>query len=133
MKTLTKSIPVNFKGVSSGDGYWGMKEGVNVIFNKCDIILTISQKDNIFWAELRLTHDADAEVKGLCYSDFGIQVSVSRALAEYQEIASVVDVSLGELTGSEQGMQGRFMFSMYAEIIPGIKQTELVESGFLIT
>jgi len=126
METFTKSIPVSFRAIAAGDGYWGMVKGTIVVFKMCKIIATIDNDSS--WAEVQLTHNTDATRDGLCYSDSGIQGTVRKKLAEYEEIASIINVS--GVNGSEQGMQGQFMYSMDADIVPKIKKLEFIESGF---
>lgn len=132
MQLFTKIIPISFRAIAEGDGFWDMKKGTIVIFKECLIKVFVdvtAERGHQFWSEVQLTHNMDATRAGLCYSDSGIRYTVRKELARYEEIASIVNAS--DASGSEQDMQGQFMYSLDADVMNTIKVTELLESGFV--
>jgi hypothetical protein len=124
--TLSKTFPVKFTAVASGDGYWGMREGTGVTFDK--IVLHVRVYDGDMSAELCAYHNKDAHKYGLCYTDSGVENAVKAFVDAHPELSTlVVSDSVG---GSEQGMQDACMLSCDADMHDSVTPKMLIDLGF---
>jgi len=126
--TLSKTFPVNFTAVASGNGYWGMREGTEVTFDKIVLHVFIYDDDESMSAELCAYHNRAADEHGLCYTDIGIENAVNAYVAAHPELCTLIVRS--SVVGSEQGMQGALMLSCDVDIRKSVNINLLTDSGF---
>jgi len=125
--SLTKKYAVDFTAIAAGDGYWGMDEGTEVTFHSIVMRMFAEEDGTVQVGELCAYHNKDAFDHGLCYTDKGIESTVSAFALAQPELSEII---AGGICGSEQGMQGPLMFSCDVDLHDGLTVDKLKSMGY---
>ena len=121
----TKTYAVDFTAIAAGDGYWGMKAGTEVRFSELTLNVNCYEGEDCT-AMLNATHNADAAVYGLCYTDNGVEDALNAFMQQHAELSKLLEC----VDGSEQGMQDYYMLSCDAGLREGVEIATLQAVGF---